>query len=91
MSISREPHYFEQIPGNCELLTYLCTFFSPVPKLKWYRKSATDSLKTPVVNSADFKMERFNQYLSISDITTNKAGTYVCEASNSVGTVERET
>ena len=55
--------------------------------MTWYREDI-NNVRTKIADSDVFQLARFNQFLSIKEITTNKAGKYVCIAKNPLGTDE---
>ena len=59
---------------------------SPIPKLKWYKIGAVTSSEKEIQAGGDFRLTRFNQFLTIRDVDDSKAGNYKCEAKNSEGT-----
>ena len=51
----------------------------------WYKVAGNGSKRTEIKNGIGYKLDRFNQLLNILDVTTNKAGDYVCVANNTEG------
>ena len=46
------------------------------------------SSRTEIKNGQGYKLDRFNQFLTIEDVDVGKAGDYVCKANNSEGSDE---
>ena len=51
----------------------------------WFKVAGNGGERTEIKDGSDYKLDRFNQLLSIRDVTKNKAGEYVCVANNTEG------